>query len=295
MIHLLLLHGGATLSLAQFSVHPSTAIGIAVLAALYAARTRRGYREGRRVGRTAPALFAGALVTLFFALNGWIHDLSDYYLFSAHMVQHLLLALVVAPLFVAGTPGWMLEPALRWRGIAPAARWATHPFRTFVIFNVVFAAWHLPVLYNLAMQHHDVHIVQHLMFLVASVLMWWPLLSPVPELPRLAYPMQMLYVFLLSIAMSIVSVYIVYADSLLYPAYASAPRIWTISPMQDQLIGGLIMWIPGGLYFLAVISLIFFLWQRESAERDMRVPHPRRGESGALPAPPAPEHLPVAH
>jgi putative membrane protein len=176
------------------------------------------------------------------------------------MVQHLILTLAVPPLLIAGTPGWMLRPLLAVRPIAMAARWLTKPIHCFLIFNVVVAAWHLPPLYNLAMTHHAVHILQHLMFMFAAVLMWWPFLSPLPELPRLAYPGQMLYCFLMSIPMSIVSIYIVYADQVLYPAYASAPRIWGISPMDDQLIGGLIMWIPGGLFFYAVMTVVFFKW-----------------------------------
>jgi len=262
-----LLHAGATLNASRFSVHASTVVGILALAALYHWRARAHAHDTRRpLERARTAVFATALLILFFSLNGWLHDLSDYYLFSAHMLQHLLLALVVAPLLIMGTPGWMLRPALRVRWVRSVAGWVTRPWRAFAIFNVVLAAWHLPPLYNLAMAHHPVHIVQHLMFLIASVLMWWPILSPLPELPRLAYPMQMLYLFLMSIPMSIVAVYIALADSVLYPAYASAPRIWGISPMQDQLIGGLIMWIPGGLFFFAIISVIFFRWQQHDGD-----------------------------
>src|SRR5690349_254101 len=266
-LHLLaLLHAGSTLSPASFSVHASTVIGIIALAALYWWRANAGLREGFSLGAGQKAVFVAGLSTLFLSVNGWLHDLSDYYLFSAHMVQHLLLALVVAPLLIMGTPGWMLRPALASRAVAAVARWVTNPLRSFAIFNVVMCGWHLPPLYNLAMSHHPVHIVQHLMFLVASVLMWWPILSPLPELPRLSYPLQMLYLFLMSIPMSIVAVYIAYADAVLYPAYAMAPRIWGISPMQDQLIGGLIMWIPGGLYFFAVISVVFFRWQQRDGD-----------------------------
>jgi putative membrane protein len=262
-----LLHGGATLGTSRFSVHASTVVGILTLAALYEWRTRVHERQtGKRTGHGRRAVFFSALLILFFSLNGWLHDLSDYYLFSAHMLQHLLLALVIAPLMIMGTPGWMLRPALAICWVGVIARWVTRPWRAFAIFNVVLAGWHLPPLYNLAMAHHPVHIVQHLMFLVASVLMWWPILSPLPELPRLAYPMQMLYLFLMSIPMSIVAVYIALADSVLYPAYAVAPRIWGISPMQDQLIGGLIMWIPGGLFFFAIISVIFFRWQQHDGD-----------------------------
>ena len=251
-----LLHTGASLSVTSFTVHPSTVVGIIGLAALYEWGQRRTHRSGRA------ALFYAGLATMFFALNGWLHDLSDSYLFSAHMVQHLMLALVVAPLLIMGLTAEMLRPVIAVRGIGPVARWLTSPIRTFAIFNVVVAAWHLPPLYNFALAHHPVHIVQHLMFLAASVLMWWPVLSPVPELPRLSYPGQMLYLFLMSIPMAIISVYIAYADGILYPMYASAPRVWAITPMNDQLIGGLIMWIPGGLYFYTIISIVFYRWQQ---------------------------------
>ena len=280
-----LLHGGATLGASRFSVHVSTVVGILALAALYEWRSRAHARDTRRPTEPGKsAVFFGALLILFFSLNGWLHDLSDYYLFSAHMLQHLLLALVIAPLMIMGTPGWMLRPALSFPWIRATARWLTRPWRAFAIFNVVLAGWHLPPLYNLAMARHPVHIVQHLMFLVASVLMWWPILSPLPELPRLAYPMQMLYLFLMSIPMSVVAVYIALADSVLYPAYASAPRIWGVSPMQDQLIGGLIMWIPGGLFFFAIISVIFFRWQQHDGDETVA------GAQVAVPV----ERLPLA-
>jgi len=267
-----LLHPAQTLSLTNWTVHPSTVIGLVALGALYAWRARvaeQGVAAGERP-RTGPggdvpsgaqraAFFAGLLV-IFCSLNGPLHDLSDYYLFSGHMVQHLLLTLFVPPLLIYGTPGGMLRPALRVRAVAAVARRITTPIACFVIFNVVIAAWHLPPLYNLAMRQHPVHVVEHLMFMASAVIMWWPYLSPLPELPRLAYPGQMLYSFLMSLPMSIVAVYITMADHVLYPAYASAPRVWGISPLQDQQIGGLIMWIPGGLFFYVVMTFVFFKW-----------------------------------
>ena len=255
-----LLHVGARLNLTSFSVHPSTVIGIIALAILYEWVARRFLPTSAQPPRRV--VFHGALVLMFFSLNGWLHDLGDSYLFSAHMVQHLLLALVVAPLMIMGVTGEMLRPALSIRGVAPTARWLTKPTHAFAIFNIVVAGWHLPPFYNYALSHHPVHIVQHLMFLAASVIMWWPILSPLPELPRLSYPGQMLYLFLMSIPMAIVSVYISYADSVLYPLYASAPRVWGITPMNDQMMGGLIMWIPGGLFFYGIISVVFFRWQQ---------------------------------
>lgn len=255
-----LLHVGARLSWTTFTVHPSTVIGLTVLGAIYTWRARAA--DAPPIGRTKPAFFGSALILMFLSLNGWLHDLSDSYLFSAHMVQHLLLAMGVAPLMVMGTPGWMLRPLLRFRPIAAIARWLSNPIICFGIFNVVLIGWHLPPLYNAAMTNHSLHIVQHLILLAASVIMWWPVLSPMPELPRLSYPGQMLYLFLMTIPMSLISVSIAYSGSILYPIYASAPRVMHLSPMEDQLLGGLTMWIPGGLYFFAVISVIFLRWQK---------------------------------
>jgi putative membrane protein len=240
------------------SVHPSTVVGIVALGALYAWRARRADGPGPTMGQRAS--FFAALVVLFFTLNGPLHDLSDTYLFSAHMVQHLVLTLVVPPMLIGGTPGWMLRPLLRSPAVRATADVFLRPTSCFVIFNMVLAAWHLPPLYNLALAYHPVHIVQHLLFIAASVVMWWPLLSPLPELPRLSYPGQMLYCFLMTIPMSVVAIYIAMADRLLYPAYATAPRVWGMTPMDDQHYGGLIMWIPGGLFFYGVMTFVFVKW-----------------------------------
>ena len=261
----LLLHAAARIALSEFSVHWSTVIGLVLLGALYHWRAGHADRSEGAASPTAGerATFYGALVLIFFSLNGWLHDLSDFYLFSAHMVQHLVLTLIIPPLLIMGTPGWMLRPALQWPGVGPVARWVTAAPHAFLIFNLVLVGWHLPPMYETAMEHHNVHIVQHLCFMISAVLMWWPIVSPMPELPRLAYPAQMLYLFLMSIPMSLTAVCIGYSDHILYPAYASAPRLWGITPMQDQFIGSLIMWIPGGFFFFAIISVVFFKWQQQ--------------------------------
>ena len=260
----LLLHAAARIAVDEFTVHWSTVIGLAGIGALYSWRARHPPAGVTRSPSPAQrALFFTALASIFLSLNGWLHDLSDYYLFSAHMVQHLVLTLVAPPLLIMGTPGWMLRPALAWRGVGPAARALTAAPHAFLLFNVVLITWHLPPVYGLAMAYHPVHIAQHLCFMVGATLMWWPILSPMPELPRLAYPAQMLYLFLLTIPMSLVAVCIAYAGEVLYPAYAAAPRIWGITPLQDQMIGALIMWIPGGLFFFAIISVVFFKWQQQ--------------------------------
>jgi len=264
---LAVVHPVAQIGWTTWTIHWSTVIGLTALGSAYEWWARRLRARAAADGDEPPVLhprqrlaFFAGLAVIFASLNGPLHDLSDYYLFSAHMVQHLLLSLAVPPLLLFGTPGWMLRPFLAYPRLGAVARWVTRPTRCFIIFNVVIAAWHLPPLYNTAMAYHPIHIVQHLTFMVASVLMWWPFLSPLPELPRLAYPGQMLYCFLMVIPMSIVSIYIAMADHVLYPAYAVAPRLWGLTPMSDQQIGGLIMWIPGGLLFYVVMTFVFFKW-----------------------------------
>ena len=257
MLLLALLHPIVTLNWWRWSIHPSTAIGIAALGALYLWAEKALHQRASTAQRS---FFFSGLLVMFASLNGPIHDLSDVYLFSAHMVQHLLLTLAMPPLLLAGVPGWMLRPLLSRRGIAPAARFFTRAPIAFVTFNVVIAGWHLPVLYNAAMANHNIHILEHLMFMVAAVLMWWPLMSQLPELPRLAYPGQMLYTFLMSIPMSIIAVYIAMSDHVLYPAYSAAPRVLPLSPLEDQLLGALIMWIPGGIIFMIIMTVVFFKW-----------------------------------
>jgi len=257
MLPLVFLHPIAVINWWRWSIHPSTVLGIAALGALY---LFAAHRLGRYPAPRQQIFFFTGLVVMFASLNGPIHDLSDGYLFSAHMVQHLILTLAMPPLLIAGTPGWMLRPLLGSRPVAAVARAVTRPVACFVIFNVIIAAWHLPPLYNAAMADHNIHILEHVMFMVAAVLMWWPLLSPLPELPRLSYPGQMLYSWLMTIPMSITAVYIAMADSVLYPAYAAAPRILPLSPLEDQLVGALIMWIPGGIVFYIIMTVVFFKW-----------------------------------
>ncbi len=257
MLPLVFLHPIAVINWWRWSIHPSTVIGIAALGALY---LWAGPRVGQSPTTRQKICFFSGLAVMFASLNGPIHDLSDGYLFSAHMVQHLILTLAMPPLLIAGVPGGMLRPLLEYRPFAALAKIVTRPVWCFVIFNVVIAAWHLPPLYNAAMADHNIHILEHLMFMVAAVLMWWPLMSPLPELPRLAYPGQMLYSWLMTIPMTIIAIYIAMADSVLYPAYAAAPRILALSPLEDQLLGALIMWIPGGIIFYIIMTVVFFKW-----------------------------------
>jgi len=246
----------------RWDLHPSVVIGLVLLGGLYV------YLWGLRSSRRHVASFVGALVVLFLALNGPLHNLSDSYLFSAHMAQHLLLTLVFPPLLLYGTPAWVVRPLLRPRWIMAVARVATRPLMAAIIFSAPIVIWHVPVLYEAALRHHNLHIVQHLVFLSTAVIMWWPVLSPSPELPRAQHLVQLLYLFLLGIPMSVTGALITLSDSVLYPFYATAPRVGGLSPLDDQQIGGLLMWVLGGLMLWIVMTVIWFRWSFWDARGD---------------------------
>ncbi|MBI1967665.1 MAG: cytochrome c oxidase assembly protein [Gemmatimonadetes bacterium] len=253
---------------AHWDLHPSVVIGLACLGGLYV------FLGGRAAARRQQASFIGALAVLLGSLNGPIHALSDRYLFSVHMAQHLLLTLLFPPLLLYGLPAGTVRPLLRAAPVGAAGRLLTRPIPAAALFTAVMALWHTPQFYEAAMRNHGLHIAQHLVFLATAVLMWWPILSPVPELPRLPYPGQMLYLFLLGIPMSLVGALITLSDRVLYPFYAEAPRVWGLTPIADQQLGGLAMWIPGGLVFWLAMTVVWFRWslREEQGEAERAVP-----------------------
>lgn len=264
----------------HWDFHPSVVVGLVFLGGLYV------FLGGLGAPRRRVAAFAGSLLVLLGALNGPLHDLSDEYLFSAHMVQHLVLTLLFPPLFLYGLPADLVRKVIRPAWLRRFGAALVRPIAAASIFSLPIIFWHLPLFYEAAMRHHGLHIVQHLVFLSTAVVMWWPVLSPVPELPRASYPGQMLYLFLLGIPMSIVGALITLADTPLYSFYVAAPRVWGLTPLQDQQIGGLIMWVPGGLVFWVAMTVVWFRWARreEQGEVERRVPL----EAYGLPAEPSP-------
>ncbi len=276
----LLLHGGS-FSWTRFSVHLSTVAGTALFTGLYLwaigpARLRWGLSAEPAPAWQRVSFLAGS-VLLLLTLNGPLHDLSDGYLFSAHMVQHLILTLLIPPLWLMGVPAWLVRAAIREPRVRAVARVLTHPGLTFTVYNAVFIGWHVPVLYEAALEHHGLHILQHVMFIASSVMLWWPAIDPSPELSRMGPPMRLFYLFAVGIPMSVVAALITLSGDILYPWYAVQPRLFGLSPLDDQQLGGLIMWVPGGLSWWVAISVIYLRWaQREERDEELaRRPAPR--------------------
>lgn len=266
-----LIHGGE-FSWTRFEVHISTLIGCVLWVAGYYHIIGR-WRPAGSVSATGmqQVSFVGGTVLLFLSLNGPLHDLSDNFLFSAHMVQHLIITLIVPPLWLMGLPEWALQPLLKRRSVLAGARALTGPLVAFALYNIVFVGWHFPALYNWALVNHNAHILQHMMFIASATLMWWPVVDPIPELVRLPTPARLLYMAALGIPMSIVSAIITFAEHAMYPWYEAAPRVFaTLSAADDQQLGGVIMWVPGMLVFWIALTIVFFRWSR-SEEREERL------------------------
>jgi putative membrane protein len=271
----LLLHARAPATVPwspALSLHWSTLLGTAIFGALYVwgiTTARRRWNLGPPAGRLRIAAFVAGLLLLLVSVNGPIHDLSDDYLFSAHMLQHLLLTMAFPPLIIFAIPGWLLEPLVRPRWVQRLGRFVAHPIMAGLIFTVVLSAWHLVPVYDLMMQDHDVHIIAHLLFIIAAFIMWWPVMSPLKEVPRLPHGLAMLYLFLVSVPMQIPAALITMSDTPLYRWYVQAPRTFGLTPLEDQRIGGLLMWIPGNLWLFGAIAVLFFLWNREQEREDV--------------------------
>ena len=247
------------------SIHPEVVLFAAGAAALYA----RALRHIPATRRQA-ASFVAALVAVLVALNGPLHDLSDWYLFSAHMVQHLVLTLGVPPLLLAGLPPAMadalLRPLLARRIPAAVARTLTRPLPAFALYATGLIGWHFPAPYNAALEMHGWHIVEHVVLMVTATIGWWPVLSPSRALPPLPHAAQLLYLFVFGMPMTVVAAMIASADHVLYPFYEAAPRIVDLSPLADQRLGGLIMWVPSGLIPLTAFTVVFFRWVASEAD-----------------------------
>jgi putative membrane protein len=242
-------------------IHLEVLIGVVLLAALY---TRAILAARRPTPLTQPLAFFGGCLALLLALNGPLHDLGDDYLLSAHMVQHLILTLVAPPLWLAGTPGHvldgMLEPLLSRPLAGLVARTLTRPLVALGVYTVALVGWHLPAFYNAALERHGWHVVEHLTLIGSAVLAWWPILSASRRLPALPYGAQLLYLFVFGMPMTVVAAFVTGAERVLYPWYAAAPRLFGLSPLADQQLGGVIMWVPAGLIPLVAFTVVFFRW-----------------------------------
>ncbi|MFL6590815.1 MAG: cytochrome c oxidase assembly protein [Chthoniobacterales bacterium] len=227
-------------------------------------------------GATDIACFAAGWLTLVIALVSPLHPWGAV-LFSAHMTQHELLMLVAAPLLVLGRPLIPFLWALPRSSAKTMASWAnnphwqhfwksiTAPFVAWIIHAVVLWSWHVPVLFQATRDNEFIHALQHASFLFSALLFWWAILHG--RRRAIGFGAAVLYMFTTALHSGLLGALLTFTRSLWYPIYANTTQPWGLTPLEDQELGGLIMWIPAGLVYVIAGLALFAGWLRESDKR----------------------------
>lgn len=249
--------------LAAWRPDPWLMSALVVTAAIYLRGWRRLHAvRPRRFGRGRAAAFTAGLAAILVAVGSPVDAFAGL-LLQAHMVQHLLLTMVAPPLLLLGAPVLPLlrglpRPVVR-RAVGPVltlpeVEWlgglATHPVFAWLAFTIAMLGWHVPALYELALHSGVWHVVEHGCFFAAALLFWWPVLEPWPSRARWPRWSMIVYLVLADLQNTALSASLIFAERVIYPTYANGPRLWSISPLDDQAAAGALMWVPGSLVFL---------------------------------------------
>ncbi|MGZ5288063.1 MAG: cytochrome c oxidase assembly protein [Actinomycetota bacterium] len=248
--------------------HPDVWLLFGSIVAGYLIACRRHEEAtGEATPRRKRRLFLLGMGVLWLGADYPIHDLAENYLYLMHMVQHMLFTLVAAPILIAGMPAWLLRDLLRPRLVRAVWRFLTRPVVALIFFNAVLLFTHWPAVVEASVSSALLHFSLHVLIVFSALVMWWPVMSPLPEMPSLPAPGQMLYLFFQSLAPTIPASFLTFGHHPLYPIYGTFPRIWGVNVLSDQLAAGLIMKLIGGMILWGVIAAIFFRWgAREERE-----------------------------
>ncbi len=240
--------------------------GLILLGWLYAVFT------GPLRGRLAPAApyprrqagcFYSSLLLFYLTVGSPLDQIAERFLLWVHMLQHQLLIYPCAALFLLGLPEWLVRPVTPARPLRGPLRFLTHPIICGLIYILAYSVWHAPGLYEATLQNKPVHVLEHLMFFGGALFYWWPALSPSREFPPVSPPAQMLYQTFVVIGMTPAFAYLAFADRVLYPTYAYAPRlIPNFTPMEDQLLAAVLMKVIGMAVALGMFGRSFYHWYR---------------------------------
>jgi putative membrane protein len=237
---------------------------------------------GHGINRRHYVSFLGALLVLLIAFVSPLDAMSAV-LFSAHMVQHMLLVLVAAPLLVLSDfplaflwvlpRPWAQSLGYRFKQSKTLSRiWRVirSPVFAWLLFTIALWVWHASTLYEAALEDEAVHTVEHLAFLMTAMLFWWVLLKPA-ELKHRHYGMAIPYLFGTILQSGILGALMTFTDQPWYPSYAALVPSWNLTPLQDQQLAGLIMWVPGGAIFTLLTIGYFALWLRALEQRSIQL------------------------
>jgi cytochrome c oxidase assembly factor CtaG len=260
-----------------WSFEPLVIISLIITALLFIIGLYR--LKGRSIRAWEALCFAGGWLALFIALVSPVHAWGRV-LFSAHMSQHEILMLVAAPLLVLGRPliAFLWALPLSWSrrlGNLGKITWInrvwqglTIPLVAWLLHAIALWTWHIPAFFDATLHSETVHTLQHLSFLLSALLFWWALIHG-PQ-GAMGYGAAVLYVFTTSIHSGALGALITVAGSVWYPSYAGLTASWGLTPLEDQQLGGLIMWIPAGLVYVIAGLALFAGWLREADVRAAR-------------------------
>ena len=253
----------ADVAFPAWAPHPDVWLLVGAIAAGYALAMKR---LGPRLAPTGSAIvtrfqvatFSGGLLALWVASDWPIHDLGERYLFSVHMVQHTTYAIIAAPLLLMGTPAWLARWLLSPRWLLRTVRYLSRLIPATIIFNLVIIITHVPVVVDASLHHAPLHFAIHALIVLSSLIVWMPLLSPLPEVPRLQPIARMLFLFLQSVVPTVPASFLTFGDRPLYKFYETVPRLWDLSALDDMRFAGLIMKVVVGFSLWITITVVFF-------------------------------------
>jgi cytochrome c oxidase assembly factor CtaG len=248
-------------------------IPIAAFAYFYLRRFHEVRRTSGKRGASARhlAAFVSAIVVILIALVSPLDALGEDYLFSAHMVQHLLLGDIAPLLVLLALSRVIMRPMTRRlqfveRGLGPFA----HPAFALILWLSLIYFWHIPAMYDAALEHSAIHALQHVSFFTAGLLVWWPLIQPVPMRNRLTGMWTFGYIGAAKLGLASLGLYLTWTSSVTYSYYEKVPRIWGLSAISDQNVGGAIMMVEQSVLLVSVLAILFGRMLVQSEQEELR-------------------------
>jgi putative membrane protein len=249
---------------------PLAAMAVGAFVYIRRFRTARAEAGGRGAGPLQAGAFAAAMLVLLAALVSPIDRLGEDYLFSAHMVQHILLGDIAPLLLLLSLSRVIMRPATRrFSRLERRLGALASPPAFIALWLALIYFWHVPALYDAALEHTAVHALEHACFFTAGVAVWWPLIQPVPMRRRMTGLQPLMYIFAAKVGLAALGIYLAWSQSLAYDWYARVPRIWGLSAIEDQNVGGAVMLVEQSivLVIVMVVLLVRMLDQSEEDER----------------------------
>ena len=262
---------------APVHLHWTFSIPILVPIGAYAYLYLRRFREVRRTsgkrGASARhlAAFIGSVLVILIALVSPLDRLGEDYLFSAHMIQHLLLGDIAPLLMLLALSRVIMRPLTRRlqyleRALGPLA----HPACALVLWLALIYFWHIPAMYDAALEHSAIHALQHVSFFTAGLLVWWPLIQPVPMRNRLTGMWTFGYIGAAKLGLASLGLWLTWTSTVAYTYYEHVPRIWGLSAITDQNVGGAIMMVEQSVLLVSVLAVLFGRMLAQSEQEELR-------------------------